>query len=179
MKLFDKLKNFNLLRQLKKAKKNKVYNHFSLSGKQKWAEVVDVYDGDTIKVIMKFRGVIDRWTVRMNGYDSPEMKPLLSDPNRDEIKEKAKIAKNALIEKIGNKPVYMKIYNFDKYGRLLADLFIDGENINRWMIDNGYGYVYDGGKKLNSKEILNNKNDKNDKNVKNDKNDKKIKMKSR
>ena len=161
MWLFDKIKKINLLRQLKKAKKNKVYNHFSLAGKEKWAEVVDVYDGDTIKVIMKFRGVIDRWTIRMNGYDSPEMKPLRSDPNRLEIIEKAKIAKNALIEKIGDKPVLMKIYNFDKYGRVLADLFIDGENINQWMINNGYGYVYDGGKKLNSKEILNSNNNSN------------------
>ena len=170
MWLFDKIKKNNLLRQLKKAKKNKVYNHFSLAGKEKWAEVVDVYDGDTIKVIMKFRGVIDRWTIRMNGYDSPEMKPLRSDPNRLEIIEKAKIAKNALIEKIGDKPVLMKIYNFDKYGRVLADLFIDDENINQWMINNGYGYVYDGGKKLNSKEILNTNSSSNSNNKNNNKN---------
>ena len=90
----------------------------------------------------------------MNGYDSPEMKPPLADPNRDEIKEQAKKAKQALIDKINDRPVLMKITNFDKYGRLLADLYIDDEHINKWMIDNGYGYPYDGGKKLNSKEIL-------------------------
>lgn len=154
MLLFDKLKVKKTLRDLRNAKQTKQYQHFSLSGLQKWAEVVDVYDGDTIKIIMKFRGNIDRWTVRMNGYDSPEMKPPLADPNRDEIKEQAKKAKQALIDKINDRPVLMKISNFDKYGRLLADLYIDDEHINKWMIDNGYGYPYDGGKKLNSKEIL-------------------------
>jgi endonuclease YncB( thermonuclease family) len=143
-----------ILRQLKKAKINKKYQPFSLAGLEKWAEVVDVYDGDTMKVIMKYRGGIDRWVVRLNGYDSPEMKPLLSDPNRNEIIEKAIIAKNALINKIGDKPVLLKITNFDKYGRLLADVFVDNENINLWMISNGYGYPYNGGKKLSSKEIL-------------------------
>jgi micrococcal nuclease len=157
LKLFDKIKKIKTLHDLKKSKKNNEYQHFSLAGKEKWAEVVDVYDGDTIKVIMKFRGKIDRWTVRMNGYDSPEMRPLRSDPDRVQIIEQAKIAKNALIDKINNRPVLMKIYTFDKYGRLLADLFINGENINKWMIDNGYGYPYDGGKKLNSKEILDKK----------------------
>ena len=56
---------------------------FSLEGQYKLCKVVDVYDGDTIKVVFDLNGSLYRWTIRMIGYDSPEMKPLKIKPNRD------------------------------------------------------------------------------------------------
>ena len=41
--------------------------------------------------------------------------------------------------------VYVKCFEFDKYGRLLADIFInqdDTESVNKMMINNGHGYAY-------------------------------------
>lgn len=139
---------------LRRYKRRGNFTQFSLDGSERWAEVVDVYDGDTIKVIMRFRGKIDRWTIRMTGYDSPEMRPPKNDPNRGQIITKAKEAKEALINKIDNNPVLIKCGPFDKYGRLLGDVFVNGDHINAWMVANGFGYPYDGGKKLNSDEII-------------------------
>ena len=133
------------------------------------AKCVDVYDGDSIKIVMPF--IIDnnitnnlfKWNCRINGIDTPELRT-------KNIKEKqyAQLIRNALREKILNKMVYIKCYKFDKYGRLLIDIFIDEdynyENINKdncsekllnianWLINNNYAKKYNGGKK--SKWVL-------------------------
>ena len=40
-------------------------------------------------------------------------------------------------------------YGKGKYGRVLAEIFIDGEekSLNDLLIENGHAYVYEGGKK--------------------------------
>jgi endonuclease YncB( thermonuclease family) len=49
--------------------------------------------------------------------------------------------------------VYIRCGKFDKYGRLLGDIFInkkDKISVNELMVANGYGYKYHGGtKKVN------------------------------
>ena len=52
-------------------------------------DVVDVYDGDTCRVVFNLNNQLNKWTIRMNGYDTPEMRPSRSLENRDEIKKKA------------------------------------------------------------------------------------------
>ena len=87
----------------------------------------------------------------MKGYDSPEMKPPLSDPNRDLVKQKAHEAKAALMNYIdydNESLVKAEFEKFDKYGRPLVTLFNSKkENVNEMMIMNNYGYKYDGGTK--------------------------------
>jgi len=58
---------------------------FSLEGQYKLCKVVDVYDGDTIKVVFDLNGSLYRWTIRMIGYDSPEMRVSVNNPARDMI----------------------------------------------------------------------------------------------
>jgi endonuclease YncB( thermonuclease family) len=128
-------------------KKKVNYTLFSLVNYTTWIKVIEVYDGDTLKALMNFRNKIDLWTIRMHGYDSPEMKPLKTKNNRDKEIEMAKQSKCALENQVLNKNVFAKIIGFDKYGRLLAELFINKININQWMIQNNYGYIYSGGKK--------------------------------
>ena len=111
------------------------------------AKVVDVYDGDTITVSIINNFTIQKHKLRMLGYDSPEMKPRLNIPNRAEEIEKAKQAKNFLSNLILHKVVLADINGFDKYGRLLGTIFHDTKNINQVMLDNGHGYVYNGGTK--------------------------------
>lgn len=126
---------------------------YTLEGLVLRAKVVDVYDGDTCTVIFKLNKRYEKHKVRMYGYDSPEMKPSRSDPNRDEIKKKAKYAKKLLEEKILNKIVILRCGKWDKYGRLLGSIYINGgcfsknENVNEWMVDNNFGKPYFGGKK--------------------------------
>jgi len=40
-------------------------------------------------------------------------------------------------------------YGKGKYGRVLAEIFIDGEekSLNQLLIENGHAYIYEGGKK--------------------------------
>jgi endonuclease YncB( thermonuclease family) len=77
------------------------------------------------------------------------MKPPVSNPNRDEIKKKAVIAKDAL-KKYLDGITYLRFDGFDKYGRVLGTLFQTKEDtvsVNQKMIDSGNGYVYNGGTK--------------------------------
>ena len=125
---------------------------FSLEGKIKLCKVVNIYDGDTCKVVFKLNNDICRWNIRMTGYDTPEMRPPRSQANRDEEIKAAKAAKAFLISKImnDNQLVYIKCGKFDKYGRLLGEIYInknDKKSINQIMIDEGHGYAYEGGTK--------------------------------
>jgi len=133
--------------RLKTIEKKKTYKPFNLINYSTWVRVVDVYDGDTCKVLMNYRGHIDQWTVRMNGYDSPEMKPSKSNLNREKEKEAAKKAREALIAHFTTNYIFIKIVGFDKYGRLLVEAFNEHVHINKSMIQCGHGYTYDGGKK--------------------------------
>ena len=126
---------------------------FTLEGCFKLCKVVSVYDGDTCRVVFNHNGQINKWNIRMNGYDSPEMRPSRSLPNRDEIKAKAKISKEYLKSLICNDEdqlVYLKCGKFDKYGRLLGTIYVnldDEFSVNDLMIQNGYAYEYHGGTK--------------------------------
>ena len=55
---------------------------YSLQGNFR-AKVVDVYDGDTITIVIFNKFSFEKHKLRMYGYDSPEMKPKLNKENRD------------------------------------------------------------------------------------------------
>jgi len=140
---------------------------FDLNGQTHLVKVVNVYDGDTCHVIMKFSYKFYKFKVRALGYDSPEIKPSVHLANRDKIKEKAIDSRNYLISRItdihdpsnlskeelkehvknNKKIIELKCYGWDKYGRLLAEFYTNGVNINKEMIDKNFGYPYDGGTK--------------------------------
>lgn len=121
---------------------------FTFAGNRFLAKVVDCYDGDTIRVAFEYCNNIIQYKARMAGYDSPEMKPLKSNLNREAEKKAAIDAKTALLTKINNELVYIECGEFDKYGRILITVYTrDGENINSWMMTQGYGTPYNGEKK--------------------------------
>jgi endonuclease YncB( thermonuclease family) len=142
--------NDELICELNKC--DKKTHKFSLDGIVKLCKVVDIYDGDSCRVVFKNNNIINKWNVRMNGYDSPEIRPSKKLENRDEIKKKAIEAKNYLKSLImnDNQLVYLKCLDFDKYGRLLGEIYInktDTESVNDLMIKNNYAYEYHGGTK--------------------------------
>lgn len=122
---------------------------FSFEGRECLGKVVDVYDGDTVKIVFplseKEPERLYRWNCRLINVDTPEIRT-------KNLKEKAyaKVVRNKLREKILNKLVYVKCLDFDKYGRLLVEIF-DNEKceecINNWLILNEYAKKYDGGTK--------------------------------
>ena len=82
---------------------------FSLKDSFKICKIVDVYDGDTVRGVFENNGVYNKWTIRMFGYDSPEMRPLKKLENRDEIKVKAKESRDYLKSKILGKTVFFTV----------------------------------------------------------------------
>lgn len=126
--------------------------YFSFKGKIITARCVSVYDGDTFTVLFEYNNEIIKYKCRCYGYDSPEMKPLLSKENRDqEIKlaHKAKERFLELINKSVNGLIRIECLDFDKYGRILVNIYngVDDKSINNIMIDEGHGKPYFGGTK--------------------------------
>ena len=122
---------------------------FSFEGRECLGKVVDVYDGDTVKIVFplseKEPERLYRWNCRLINVDTPEIRT-------KNLKEKAyaKVVRDKLREKILNKLVFVKCLDFDKYGRLLVEIFDNEECkecINNWLIVNEYAKKYDGGTK--------------------------------
>jgi endonuclease YncB( thermonuclease family) len=131
-------------------------NFFSFEGTY-FAKVIKCYDGDTIHCIFKYNGKFSIFKIRMHGYDSCEMRPRKNIVNRDLIIKKAHEAKEYLEELILGKNIILECTGQDKYGRLLGIVKLkpdDIKSINDIMIENGYGYAYDGGTKKTSDEQL-------------------------
>jgi len=112
--------------------------------------VIKVYDGDTITIAAKMPFInspIYRFSVRLSGIDCPEIKgSSLTE------KELAINARDALANKVMGKLVTLQNVSLEKYGRLLADVYCDGMNMNHWMLDNKLAIPYDGGKKTRPAE---------------------------
>jgi micrococcal nuclease len=107
--------------------------------------VIKVYDGDTITIASKLPysdSPMYRFSVRLNGIDSPEIRTKIP-----EEKKLAIIARDALSDKIMGKVITLENVSVEKYGRILADVIIDGENMNNYMLDKKLAVKYDGGTK--------------------------------
>jgi len=126
-------------------------------------KVLKVYDGDTIWVSIILHNNIVKFNCRMIGYDSPEMKPPLSNKNRHLEKNAAIAARDYLSNLILHKIVDIQFGNFDKYGRALCSIYINDPDsyrivcknkvcVNTIMIREGHGYPYLGGHKKSFKK---------------------------
>jgi len=113
-------------------------------------KVIKVYDGDTITIASKLpykSSQMYRFSVRLRGIDSPEIKSKsLAE------KELAMNSKMALSNVILGQIVDLKNISTEKYGRILADVYIDNVNVNTWMLENKLAVPYDGGKKMRPPE---------------------------
>lgn len=109
-------------------------------------KVVKIYDGDTITIASKLpntTGPVYRFQVRMNGIDTPEIKGKSAAE-----KKMAEKARDALTQKIFGKIVRFQNVSTEKYGRILADVYLDDLNLSQWMIQNNYAVEYNGGTKI-------------------------------
>jgi micrococcal nuclease len=111
----------------------------------KYGKVVKVYDGDTITIAGYLpiqNSPLYRFSVRLNGIDTPEIKG----KTRTE-KDLALVAKNALSNLVLGKVIELRNIANEKYGRILADMYLGTIHVNEWMIENKYAVRYDGGTK--------------------------------
>ena len=115
------------------------------------AKIVYVYDGDTIHVVFQVFGTYYRWNCRIMGVDTPELRT-----KNEKEKEKGYFVRDKVKEYFLNKIVKIKCDEFDKYGRLLIDVYLpkdiqDKKNstfLSEWLIANNYAYAYNGGTKI-------------------------------
>ena len=104
--------------------------------------VIKVYDGDTITIATKVHPDNDmmyRFSVRLRGIDCPEMKS--SDESE---RERAKIAQKEMSDLCLNQTVQLKNVDLDKYGRLLADVYLHDYHLNMHMLNRNLAVPYDG-----------------------------------
>lgn len=125
---------------------------FTFEGQTLQAKVVSVYDGDTVKVVFPLGETYYKWNCRLTGIDTPEIRTRCKTEKAHGYK-----VRDVLREKILNKVVTLKCGEFDKYGRLLAEIQCVGEEctVNQWLINNEYAFKYDGGTKQSWSEFLN------------------------
>jgi endonuclease YncB( thermonuclease family) len=89
--------------------------------------VVQVTDGDTIKVRLS-SGVIN---VRLGSIDAPE----LDQPGGAE-------ATAALAQRLDGRRVELEVESQDRYERLVAFVYLGGEKLNAWLVQQGHAWAY-------------------------------------
>jgi len=86
--------------------------------------VVRVFDGDTFEIENGMK-------VRLKGVNTPEGDMFWYEEARDFLK--------GMVE---NKSVGLEVFGSDKYGRILGYVFFDGENVNKGILERGFGSLY-------------------------------------
>ena len=109
-------------------------------------KVIDVYDGDTITVILPWNGSVFKKKCRLTGIDCAEIRT-------KDLREKScgYDAKQFLSNLLKQEEFWIECGDWDKFGRLLITIFSNREDvgkfqksINQQMIDSNHAYKYDG-----------------------------------
>ncbi len=145
---------------------------FTLCGRTMTGKIVEMYDADTCKIVLPLFGGLYKFTCRLNGIDTPEMKPRKDKPNRDAEIILAKKARNEFLRLVcpdskcclsleskkedilkeleaNRQLVTVKCLEFDKYGRLLVELSSSAltETVNETLVKANLAVSYEGGTK--------------------------------
>ena len=135
-------------------------------------KVVNAYDGDTVHIVFLINNQLVKYNCRLLGIDSPEICPKnVNDKTKRESEITSAVkSRNFLISQVtgimptgivskkdikelcgkSKKLVWIKCYDFDKYGRLLVEIFLDKKDtvsLNKKMVLAKYAVEYDGGTK--------------------------------
>ena len=106
--------------------------------------VIKVYDGDTITIVGRITGdpQLYKFNIRIAGIDCPEIR------SKNENEKYVAILAREEVEKIIlNKVVRLDGFSQEKYGRLLANVYINNTNIANLLIKKRLAVPYDGKKK--------------------------------
>ena len=87
------------------------------------------YDGDTCTTTKGEK-------IRLACIDTPELKGIKAKPI------KAKESKAFLNDLVNNQELYLKRITNDRYGRTVGELFKDGRNIQKMIVEKGHGKIY-------------------------------------
>jgi len=102
------------------------------------ANIISIYDGDTVRAIIdlgfgvQLRGEDGNGVIlRLSGLNTPEI--------RGDEREKGLISRDKLRERILGEDVILKTFKDEtgKYGRYIAEIYLQDESINEWLIKEG------------------------------------------
>ena len=144
---------------------------FSFNGINGMARVVDITDGDTIKAIINFKNDYYKIIVRLNDIDTCETKSKCEENKNLGIEAKKRLYNLITNKNIDNNDkklikqelnnncylIYLKCYDFDKYGRVLGDIYQnenDDISFSSILIKEKLAYIYGGKTKLTEKEQI-------------------------
>lgn len=96
---------------------------FDLSGR-----VVRVADGDTLSLLDAGN---NQHRLRLYGIDAPERE-----------QEHGEQAARALAERVSGQRLDVIIVDTDNYGRQVATVYLNGENLNQWLVAQGHAWWY-------------------------------------
>jgi len=105
-------------------------------------EIVKIYDGDTIQVILDLGfGIYKHETIRLLGIDTPELRGDEYESgiiSRDYLRERLYLAYEM------NKEIFIKTTKDKqgKYGRYLGVVFVEETDINEELLSLGLAEVY-------------------------------------
>jgi len=140
----------------------------SINGLKCYGRLIDVYDGDTVKVILPTFNSYYKFTIRLNGIDTCEIKSkdkilqdngikardrvleLLTNNKKDTKKDIKKLLESEVFL------VWVECFNNDKYGRILANIYKDKnekKSISEILLEEKLAYSYEGKKKLSNEDI--------------------------
>ena len=91
-----------------------------------------VVDGDTI--------ILNGEKIRFSGIDTPELKQTCVQDNQEV--RCGNTAKTLLIKKIGNTIPECISEGKDFYNRILAECFVNGESLSKFLVRSGYAFAY-------------------------------------
>lgn len=110
---------------------------FNFNNKTIKCKVADIVDGDTIHVVFRLDNEFVKYRVRLARINCPEIRT----KNKHE-KERGLQAKAYLTDLIDKKIVTLRCFPFDKYGRLLADVYYNNKCVNDELVDNRLAIYY-------------------------------------
>ena len=92
-------------------------------------KIKNCYDGDTCTTESDEK-------IRLACIDAPEIRGKNADPL------KAEASKEFINNLLSNKKVKIKRIDTDRYGRTVAEIFVEGTNIQKLMVQNGFAKIY-------------------------------------
>ena len=139
---------------------------FSLQNLECYCRVVKIRDGDTFTIILPVFNSFYRFSVRLVDIDTCEIKSnnptckMIATNARKRLfelvtKQTSDLSDNFLSDNVNL--VYIKCKDFDKYGRLLGDVYKtdeDDKSFSEILMEEKLAYFYDGKKKLTEEEQI-------------------------
>ena len=111
------------------------------------AEITEVIDGDTVRanIDLGFHIWVRDEKLRLHAIDAPELRRYGAGKAVSEEEKAAGVAaKAALVDLIEGREVTLCTIKDSKgkYGRYLAQIYLDDLDVNQWMIDQGHAVPY-------------------------------------